>query len=178
MRAISSVMMSCSLRVALIPPYCLGPVRGDPAFARKRVIPWHQFRRRRARRATPKREGKIGFQPCPYVLAELGFGGGVTTEHGEEVFDADAGERIARGMPPSFHFDVGGAYDGGPRRELVREQLAEFGGRADLDLGAEGRESRARLRLGKAIAERSIELVDDGGGRSGRSHHAQPERRL
>ena len=67
-------------------------------------------------------------------------------------------------MPPSFHFDVGGAYDGGPLRELVREQLAEFGGRADLDLGAEGRESRARLRLGKAIAERSIELVDDGGG--------------
>src|SRR6266567_937529 len=51
----------------------------------------------------------------------------------------------------------------GPVRELVCEQLAELGRRADLDLGAEGRESRARLRLGKAVAERSVELVDDGG---------------
>src|SRR5215472_13530025 len=77
-----------------------------------------------------------------------------------------------------FHLDVGRLYDGGPLRELVREQLAELGWRADLDLGAESGESRARLRLGKAVAERGIELVDDGGRRSGRSHHAQPEWRL
>src|SRR5215469_14932227 len=84
----------------------------------------------------------------------------------------------AEGRKTSFYLDVGGLYDGGPLRELVGEQLAELGRRADLDLGAEGRESRTRLRLGKAVAERGIELVDDGGRRSRRSHHAQPERRL
>src|ERR1700730_16791176 len=78
----------------------------------------------------------------------------------------------------SFHLDVGGLCDGGPLRKLVGEQLAEFGRRADLDLGAEVCESRARLRLGKALAERVIELLDDGSSRPGWSHHAQPKRRL
>src|SRR6516165_8147409 len=70
----------------------LRPVRRDPAFARERAIPGHELRRRRTRCAAPKRERKIGFQPGPYFHAELGFDGGITTEHGEE-FDADAGER-------------------------------------------------------------------------------------
>src|SRR6266487_4611810 len=62
-----------------------------------------------------------------------------------KFFDADAGERI-RGRRPqdSFYLDVGGLYDGGPLLELVCEQLAELGRRADLDLGAEGREKGLR----------------------------------
>src|SRR6516165_2315897 len=68
------------------PAVLLGPVRRDPAFARERVIPGHQFRGRRTRDAVPKRGRKIGFQPCPHLHAELGFDGGVTTEHGDEIF--------------------------------------------------------------------------------------------
>jgi hypothetical protein len=62
-----------------------GPMRCDPAFARELVIPGHQFHRRRACRAPPKRNRKIGFQPCPYVHAEVGFSRRVTTEHGDEI---------------------------------------------------------------------------------------------
>src|SRR6187399_2344208 len=61
------------------------PMRCDPAFARELVIPGHQFHRRRACRAPPKRNRKIGFQPCPYVHAEFGFSRRVTTEHGDEI---------------------------------------------------------------------------------------------
>src|SRR5262249_56021059 len=84
----------------------------------------------------------------------------------------------AEGRKTLFYLDVGGLYDDGPLRELVGEQLAELGRCADLDLGAQRRESRARLRLGKAVAERGIELVDDGGRRSRPGHPAPPERRL
>src|SRR6266849_9350460 len=59
-----------------------GPMRRDPAFARERAIPGHQFRGWRTRRAPAKRDREIGLQPCPYFHAEFGFGGGVRTEHG------------------------------------------------------------------------------------------------
>src|SRR5262245_4750603 len=96
-----------------------------------------------------------------------------------KAFDADAGERYRpEGRKTLFYLDVGGLYDGGPLRQLACEQLAELGRRADLDLSAQRRQSRACLRLGKAVAERGVELVDDGGRRSGWSYHAQPERRL
>src|SRR5262249_61906178 len=77
-----------------------------------------------------------------------------------------------------FHLDVGRLYDGGPLCELVREQLAELGWRADLDLGAESGESRARLRLGKGVGGRGIEFVVDWGMGCGPGPRPRPETRL
>src|SRR5215468_9808717 len=75
------------------PAILFGPVRCDPAFAREGAHTRHQFRGWRTARAAPKRGRKIGFQPCPYVRAELGFGGGVTTEHGDELFRCRCGRK-------------------------------------------------------------------------------------
>src|SRR5262245_35890398 len=63
----------------------LGPVGRDPAFARERVIPGHQLRGRRTRRAPAQRGGKIVLQPRPHLQAERGFGRRVTTEHGDKI---------------------------------------------------------------------------------------------
>ena len=65
-----------------------------------------------------------------------------------------------------FHLDVGGLDDGSPQREFVGEQLAKLVWRADLDVGAERGEPRARLRRREALAERYVELIDDGRGAS------------
>src|SRR5262249_57835459 len=67
----------------------------------------------------------------------------------------------------SVHLDIGGLDDGGPLCELVGQHLFEFGRRADLDLGAKLVEQRARFCVGEALAERGVELVDDGGRRAG-----------
>src|SRR5262249_62420772 len=87
----------------------LRPVRRDPAFARERVIPGHQLRGRRTCCAAPKRERKIGFQPGPYFHAELGFGGGITTEHGEGSFRCWCGGKgPGRGPQDSLYLEVCG----------------------------------------------------------------------
>src|SRR6516225_1291039 len=60
-----------------------GPMRRDPAFARERLVPGHQLRGWRTRRAPAQHVGKISLQPFPHLHAELGFGGRIMAEHGD-----------------------------------------------------------------------------------------------
>src|SRR5436190_18437258 len=124
MRAISSVMISCSLSVAPIPPYCLGQC-GAIQPLRERVRYQGINSAGGGRVVRPRRaSGRLASSHVRTSMRNWASAGVSRRSMAMKFFDADAGERI-RGRRPqdSFYLDVGGLYDGGPLRALLCEQL-------------------------------------------------------
>lgn len=94
----------------------------------------------------------LGLGTFPYIRGNLR-----TERNRVQVRDA----RLRRAFLTSLHPDVGGLDDAAPQDQLVGQELAELGGRADFDTGAEVGKALTCLRLCKGIAACHVELVDD-----------------
>src|SRR5262245_19773777 len=141
-RANSSVMMICSLRVAPMPPYCLGqcgaiqPLRDSARY--QGINSAGGGRNTRPRSAT----GRLASSQ-------------VLTSMRNSPSAAESRRNMTIISVPEFRtksagslcLDVRGFDDAGPQRALLGEDPAEFGGCTDLDLGAEI--SKPRLRFGR-----------------------------
>src|SRR5262245_35686408 len=130
MRASSSVMMICSLRLAPIPPYCLGQCGAIQPL-----------------RDTVRYQG-INSAGGGRVLRPRNAAGRLASSHVRTSWRNAASAGLSRrNMTTSFHLDVGGGHDACPQRTLLIEKLAELVRGADVDFSAQIVEPCARVGL-------------------------------
>ena len=152
----------------------LGPVRRDPALARERVIPGHQLRGRRTHCAAAQRDRKIGFQPCPHFHAEFGFGGRVTTEHGDEISLSAAG--TFRELHSTL---ILAAFTTAVHCASSSASILPNSSGVPILISAPSASIRARVSGGARLSRNAaLSLSMISGRRPGRRHDAEPEWRL